>query len=271
MPVVFPDGYALPSGARPLTHARIAHAGNWITGTVSASSTAAPAIYTADAPANSALFERWKPATVPATWGVTTAEPVTVDYCVIGAHDLAATGGAVGVQYFDGAEWVEIASVAAVQSGDVLFLMFAPVVASAFRIAVRDAVSSFGLIRFGAALQMEERTRYPGRTPFDLARRAMTTGNRSVEGAFLSRLTVRSGMSLTFSWSHLSESFTTSDLAGFLDAIETDLFVIADRPGTHPNDVAICWTSGDRPVPRASGAMDLHDLDLQAEGYVAND
>ncbi|MGK7753782.1 phage head spike fiber domain-containing protein [Roseovarius sp. C03] len=150
-----------------------------------------------------------------------------------------------------------------------LFFIFDEVPnANALAIEVDGNAASIGFIRFGAALQMEQRSRYPGRTPFDLARQTVTTGNASVRGEFLSRVTLRAGQDLEFTWSHLSEGFTQTEIKAFLDAIEDDLFVIADRPATHPEDVAICWTAGQRPRPVASGAEDLHDLSLKAQGYL---
>ena len=58
MTVIIESGYVLPSGDDPMTHARIAHARNWIQGDVSASATATD--YFLDAPNNSMTFEKWK-------------------------------------------------------------------------------------------------------------------------------------------------------------------------------------------------------------------
>ncbi|TCP43930.1 hypothetical protein [Rhodovulum marinum] len=274
MPVQFPAGYALPAGDKPLTHARIAHAGNWITGTITASSTDAAAIYTAEAPANSLLFERWKPAEDYATWEIATSSASAVDYCVVAAHDLAAAGAWLFVEFFDGAGWRECIPGFQVSGAGPLFVMFPPIVADRFRVGVwveagatRPAI---GFIRFGKALQMEERTTYVGRTPFELARQVTMTGNRSVRGEFLSRVKLRAGLPLSFRWAFLSESFVQTEAKAFLDAIEADLFVIADRPGTHPDDVALCWTQSARPRPSAAGAMDLHNLEIDAEGYLSD-
>lgn len=60
MGVIFETSYSLPSGDQPLTHARIAHSGNWlINGTAVPSSTAAG--YFADGPLNSLTYEKWTP------------------------------------------------------------------------------------------------------------------------------------------------------------------------------------------------------------------
>ena len=52
-------GYTLTVSDEPLTHARIAHKGNWLSGVVTASSTATG--YTADGPAGDVSYEKWRP------------------------------------------------------------------------------------------------------------------------------------------------------------------------------------------------------------------
>lgn len=53
-------GYSLPGSDEPLTHARIAHAGNWLAnGAAVASDT--DAAYFADGPLNSLTYEKWSP------------------------------------------------------------------------------------------------------------------------------------------------------------------------------------------------------------------
>ncbi|MDW4550887.1 hypothetical protein R5H32_16110 [Defluviimonas sp. D31] len=458
MPAIFSKDYALPAGDRPLTHARIAHAGNWISGTASASSTDGSGAYFADAPANSLLFERWKPAALPGKWEIDAGGPVSVDYCAIGAHDLAATGSTLKVEYegasrtnlfarsqelenavwvkngasasagavrapdgsltadklvedtsagaphrvystlaiaaetdyvlsvyvqaagrsygrlragtnigfiedltFDlgagtisgapagsaiealpegwfrislpfrtqvgatalsgagvyiwdtaaggsgggdnyagdgvsglhvwgfqleagtapssyiatttaavASPWRDLTPWAAITSAAPIFAIFPLRSARRWRIQVSGTTApAIGFVRFGRALQFEERTRYPGRTPFELARNARVIGARSVTGEPLTRIKLRDGQGLAFSWSFLSEAWVKAELPAFVRALEADLFVIAERPGTHPEDVALCWISGEAlPRPAAAGIADLHDFALNAEGYI---
>lgn len=58
MTVIFESGYSLPSSDEPLTHARVAHARNWIQGDVAVSGTAGG--YFADAANNSLTYEKWR-------------------------------------------------------------------------------------------------------------------------------------------------------------------------------------------------------------------
>ncbi|MEL7513674.1 MAG: hypothetical protein AAGK03_03605 [Pseudomonadota bacterium] len=153
-------------------------------------------------------------------------------------------------------------------SGSPAFALFPAQRLSRLLVRIDKGRPEIGFIRSGLAMTMETRSRYVGRTPFDLARQVTLTGNRSVRGDFLSRVKLRAGQPLSFAWSHLSEEFAQTEIGAFMRAIEDDVFVIADRPGTHPHDVALCWTEGAVPGPAANGAMDLHDFELTAQGYV---
>lgn len=452
MPVVFPADYTRPAGDRPLDHARVAHAGNWIAGALAASSVSGLGIYDVAAPANDALFERWKPAAVPATWSIAPSAPATVDYCAVAAHDLAAAGAALRVQYRgapranfglhsedfsqpvwmktrgwfewnvalapdgvsetayrfvpnaeesshyfrqdfpvtagqdytisvfvrpaglsnfvvhvspdhfedsasalfdlaageaaghptsfidpigggwfrvgftrrakvtdpavycqlgpsrdrfgplgaafsgDGAsgvdvwgfqieaaaapssyvrtdaapvvsEWHDLAGWIAPDTSEPLFVLFAPVTAAAFRVELTGNPAAIGWIRFGRALQMETRSRYPGRIPVALASARRVAANVSARGNPLALIVERSGRPLAFEWTHLSEAWVKAELPAFLSAIEAAPFLIADRPGPNPEDLALCWLAASRPRPAASGIMDLHDLTLSAEAF----
>lgn len=271
MPVKFAQDYLRPYGDRPLSHARIAHAGNWISGAVSASGTDASEIYAVAAPANSLTVEKWRADAVPATWEIAPGSASDLDYCAIAAHNFGSAAVEFSIELDLGAGFVSVGLDGLTVSDDrPIFLMFEPATATAARVSFSDlgGVPEVGFIRFGKALQMEERTRFPGRTPFNMAERRIMTGQKSVTGEFLARVEVRRGQALSFEWSHLSEAWLLANGPALLDAIETDLFMIAERPSTHPDDVALCWIAGSRPRPVANGAVDLHDLQIQAEGFV---
>lgn len=153
-------------------------------------------------------------------------------------------------------------------SGSPVLALFPAERLSRLALRIDKGRPEIGFVRSGLAMTMETRSRYDGRTPFDLSRQVTLTGNRSVRGDFLSRVKLRAGQPLNFSWSHLSEEFAQTEIKSLMRAIEDDVFVIADRPGTHPDDVALCWTEGGVSGPVANGAMDLHDFNLTAQGYI---
>jgi len=101
MTVILESGYSLPSGDQPLTHARIAHSLNWLSGgTASASSTATG--FFAGAPNNSLTYERWKPSSVTATWEYDHGSSAECDYCCVAAHTFGTNNNTILVEY-DGA------------------------------------------------------------------------------------------------------------------------------------------------------------------------
>lgn len=274
MSVHTPPAYLIPGGDRPLTHSRIAHSGNWVSGTPGASSTDASGVFFEDAPANSLVMEKWRAAAGGAqVWALTFDGPASIDYCVIAVHDLGRVGASVAIEVDAGAGWVEVMPAFAPAGDGAIFAIFPPVVgavAARLVLTIPGDVPEIGFVRFGMALQMEERSQYAGRTPFELARAVRMTGNRAVRGAFLSRVKIRAGLPLSFAWSYLSEAWCDAHLPELRAALESDLFVIADRPDGRPDDVALCWVSGDVPSPVAAGAMDLQNFSLTAEGYLSD-
>lgn len=87
------------SGTYPNTHARIAHANNWFTTLVTANASSTATGYFADAPDTSLTYEKWKPASLPATWqGTYTSPDGIAHYCCIGAHTLGSNGCTFVVQ-----------------------------------------------------------------------------------------------------------------------------------------------------------------------------
>lgn len=271
MPVVFSSGYSLPPGDQPLTHARILHGGNAISGTPGASSTDASEIYSAASPANDFLFEKWKAAGTLASWSLTPTTPAEISCCAIAASNIFRDGLEFAVQVDTGAGWQNVVSETVVSEDGPILAIFPPVTVLAAQVffpATNPAPPELGFVRFGSPLQMPARTAYPNRAPFALARAPTLTVNRSVKGTPLAAHIESMGQPLSFSWAHLPEDFTTTQLAQFLEALDTGLFIIAERPASHPRDVALCWVSGSRPIPRATGEADLHQLTLSVEGAI---
>nr|WP_170540979.1 hypothetical protein [Ruegeria arenilitoris] len=269
MSVLIAPRYAPGGAILPLEHARILHSGGWPAGgTVAASSSATgsdPAAPLSDRPS-----ERWSPGVVPATWELDFGSPVPVDCCGIAAHQL--DGFSIWVEYFDTGSGLWVSAHSGAISGDgAIMVLFPEVTAARWRIRIEGGAGlpAIGWVRFGRALQMETRSRYPGRIPLALAELPVLTGAAASSGEFLARRRISATRPLTFEWMHLTEAWVRANVGALLDGISVAPFLIADRPGTHPEDVALCYFAGSRPRPAASGAMDLHDLTLSATGYVA--
>ena len=141
MGVIFQSGYTLPGGDEPLTHARIAHSGTWVTqGVITASTTATG--YYASAPDNSLTYEKWSPTALPADWENDFGASQTVDYCAVAAHNLFTAGCSVKVQSWNGATWDDVISTTIVADNSPLFFIFEPVTATKFRLRITSGSSN---------------------------------------------------------------------------------------------------------------------------------
>lgn len=270
MAVLTDPGYVVPVGDKPLDCARIAHSGTWFAGGVIAASDTA-AGYFADAPDNSLTYEKWSPATVPATWETDLGAPQAVDYCLIAAHDLGTVSAAINVQYWDGAAWQDLLSADQSVAGDLpVFILFAPVTAQRLRLNIASASSApkISVIRFGKAMQFSDPAILAGHVPLDMARAVTMRTNNSVTGEWLGRSRLRAQVSGEFRWTYIPEDFARGALKGFLSAIEEEAFAIAWRPDLYPQDVAYCWINGSQiPAPVDSGAPGLMNFSLPVRAH----
>lgn len=260
--IIFPSGYTLPSGDEPLTHARIAHSLNWISGgTATASGTATD--YFEDGPDNSLSYERWKPDSLPATWEYDFGSAQDIDYCVIAAHTMGASGNTLEVQYDDGG-WTDLITATAITDDSPIFVIFPEETFQTFRIRITNGTApEIGVVKFGKAMQME-RPLYGGHSPLPLSRVTALRANNSETGQFLGRAVQRKFLSTAYSWQHLSSAFIRSDWVPFQKAIEAEPFVIAWRPATF-QDVGYCQVDA-VPIPQAMGIRDLYSVEMQVRG-----
>lgn len=269
MGVLFQSGYTLPSGDQPLTHARIAHSGNWITGTASSNSTA-PGFFV-DAPNDSLTYEFWQPATATAFWILTPPSDETIDYCCIAAHNLGSSGATLQVQFqMSPTTWGVLTNVTAITDDSPIFVIFQPITAPAFRIRVAGPVRPrIGVVRFGQALQMPQPL-YAGHTPLILSRQTTMRSNKSTTGEFLGRTRLRNARSTQITWEHLRADWVRQNWIPFQFAMEEDPFFLAWRPIRFPNDVGYCYVDGGSlPAPSNMGVLDFMQVSMNviARGY----
>lgn len=266
MGVIFESGYSLPGGDQPLTHARIAHSGNWLSGgTVTASSTATD--FFADGPDNSLTYEKWQPTSVAATWQYTFSGSSSYDYCVIAAHNMGTQGNTLEVQTNATGSWTDLIPATAITDNMPIFCIFSEQTDTAARIRITNgSVPTIGFVKFGSAMQMA-RPLYGGHSPLDLSRQTVLRSTMSESGEFLGRSKQRSYNTTSFSWSNLSAAWVRTNWRPFQLAIETEPFVIAWRPGTF-SEVGFCQTDS-VPIPSNQGVRDLMSVEMQvrARGY----
>jgi hypothetical protein len=256
MTVKFSTGYTLPSGDYPLTHARIAHSLNWLSGgTATASATGAG--YYADAPTT---FQSWE---------YDHGSAAECDYCCIAAHNLGTAASDLYIQYWNGSAWVSLVEFFnPVSTDEPIMVIFEPVKAQRWRIAVNNSssVPEIGVIKFGSAMQME-RPLYGGHAPIPMARQTILRSNYSETGEYLGRVKQRSYLITEYAWQHLSSTWVRANWPSFQLATEAEPFWIAWRPGTF-GDVGYCQLD-EVPVPSNMGIRDLMEVSMsvRARGY----
>jgi hypothetical protein len=264
--IILQTSYSLPSGDEPLTHARIAHANNWLSGgTVTASGTATG--YFDEGPTNGLTYEKWKPDALPATWEYDHGTDAECDYCVIGAHTMGTNGNTLQVQYWNGSSWTGLITATGIITDEPIMVIFAPQTRQRWRIQVTNGTApEIGVIKFGKAMQMP-RPIYGGHAPVIFSRVTQMRSNQSESGEFLGRSKQRTYLSTSYSWQHLTATWVRANWLDFQKAIEDSTFFIAWRPDTF-NDVALAQTS-ETPVPENMGIRDLMSvsLNITARGY----
>lgn len=266
MGVILESGYTVPGGDEPLTHARIAHANNWITGgTVTASSTATD--FFADGPDNSLTYEKWQPSSLPATWENNFGTSRVFDYCLIAAHNMGTNGNTLQVQDYNSATWTDLIPATAITDDMPILCIFSEQTDTRARIRITNGTApTIGVVKFGTALQMQ-RAIYGGHSPIDLARQTIVRSTYSDTGEFLGKSKQRTYSQTEFAWQHLTASWVRTNWRPFQKALETEPFGIAWRPATF-SEVAYCQTDS-IPVPSNMGIIDMMSVSLQARalGY----
>lgn len=238
-----------------------------ISGAITASSAAEG--FEAPLGADPATYTAWRPTSAPATWEIDAGEPVTVDYCGVGAHDAGAQGASLAVEYWDGTEWVEAASAAPADDSAVLFL-FAPVSAERWRLVVTGAVARIGNVRFGAVTVLPRRSTFAPALPITEAERLEYQTNVSATGEWLGRSVVSAGLEFAVAVEHMPEAFAAGEWAAFRRHANegAGTFFIAPKPGSYPSEVAYAWplepVRAERSVPVAGIAR---ATELRCGGY----
>ena len=259
MSVIFEGSYTLPGTDQPLTHARIAHAGNWISGgTITASTTATD--YFEAGPDNSLTYEKWQPTAVAATWENDLGSALELDYCCIAGHNMGTVGTTLSVEYDStgGGSWVSVLS-QAITSDMPIFAIFEPRTFQKWRLNLTVAIPTISVIRFGSAMQME-RPFYGGHAPLHMARQTLLRSNMSESGEFLGRTKQRTFGATSMAWSNLTAAWVRANWRPFQLATETEPFFIAWRPTTF-SEVGYCQLDA-VPVPENMGVRDLMSVEM---------
>ena len=264
MGLIFQPAYRLPIGDAKLSHARLAHSGNWLSGgTVTASSTAMG--YFAGGPDNSLTYEKWQPQSLGATWEYDHGNVAECDYCAIAAHTMGTSGNTLQVQYFDGSAWVDLIDATAIADDSAVFVFFGPQQRQRWRIRLTNGVAPVvGVVEFGKALQMPHPI-YSGHTPIALARRTVMRSNVSAMGEFIGFTKQRSTLGSTFAWQTLDADWVRDNVPSLQKALESEGCFIAWRPDTF-GEVTYGFTT-QTPIPTNTGLVNLMSMEISLTGY----
>lgn len=264
MTVIFENAYSLPVDDYPLTHARIAHANNWLSGGTASASTTATG-YIEEGPSNSLTYERWKPTTLPAAWEYDHGSSVTCDYCVIAAHKMGTSGNSLVVQYYDGSGWVSLCNNTAITTDEAIFVIFEPQAAQRWRIYISSGTAStVAVVKFGEAMQLP-RPLYGGHTPIPFGRQAKVEPNTSHTGEVLGMTKTRTQVSTSYDWSNLPSAWVRSNWSDFQKAAETEPVVIAWRPLDFGD--CVLGVISEAPQTDNSGPRDLMSGSFSIRGH----
>ena len=266
MTVIFQTSYSLPGSDEPLTHARIAHSMNWLTGgTVTASSTATG--YFADGPDNSLTYEKWKPSSLSATWEYDHGATATCDYCCIAAHTMGTNGNTLQVQYWNGSSWSGLIPATAITSDAPIMCIFGQQTRQRWRIQVSSGTApTIGAVKFGLSMQMQ-RPLFGGHAPINTARQTVMRSNYSETGEFLGRSIQRTYGATDYAWQHLTPTWVRNNWRDFQLASEREPFWIAWRPGDN-GDVAYAMVD-ETPIPQNMGIKGFMSvsMSIRSRGY----
>ena len=261
MTVIFQTGYTLPVGDKSLKCARIAHSRNWLAGGAAAASTT-DAAYTVNGPLNSMTYERWRPTAVPATWEYNHGSAASADYAAMAAHTLA--GCTIRFERWTGSAWAALTPDTLLADNSPVLAIFQPVTAQVWRLNVLSGpVGSVGVVRFGAALQMEQPF-FAGHTPIDFGRQTVLRTNQSETGQYLGRTKQRTVLTTSYSWQHLSEAWVSANWKTLQLAVEVEPFWIAWRPA-ESGAVGYCQTDA-VPAPQYMGIRTLMSAEMSVRG-----
>lgn len=265
MSVIITSGLVL-NAAVPLTHARIGYDSIGLLSGASVTASSETTDFPEEAPLNPLTWDRWKPASVPATWEIDAGTGVSCDFCGIAAHSMGTNGNTVTVQYHDGSTWQDIDDAMPGDDNPMMFL-FEAVTAQRWRISITGGSAPYvGVVYFGAALAMQ-RAIYGGHSPGALSRKTALLPNRSEGGEWVGRSVIRRGVSATFDWKNLTASWYRENFDPFVAAAIERPFFIAWRPETFPAEVM--YASADSDIsPSNQGQRDLMSVSFQATGYV---
>lgn len=266
MTVVISPSLVENGGATPLTHARIGWQNLIRDGGVTQTGGEVEG-FPADAVLRATTWERWKPASLPATLTIDAGSAVSGSYLGIAAHTLGSNGCTVTYEYSnDGSEWIQIEAFEPANDRAIMVL-FTEIQAQYWRLTIDGTTApTVGVVYIGDVLVMQRRI-YGGHSPIDLSRTTEIRPNRSEKGQWLGRSIIRQGRATSFSWEHLTPAWYRDNFDPFVASAREYPFFISWYPDKYPEAVAYCWTNRDIQPSNMGTGKGLMEVSMQVEGF----
>lgn len=257
MTVFVQQGYTTPIGQYGLKHARILHAGNYltVTDTDALPDTSDPYI---PAPIYDTTYERWSISGASGSWTATTASGDCDTVCIAG-HNFHTITTVFTVAVRVAGVWVDVLTDATVTDGSPIMVIFnAGGKVTGYRVSVTGSGSAFAVCRAGYAMSMPQMI-YGGVAPTKGNRNITRTVNNSETGVFLGATVMRTSMSCQYQWQHIKTNWIEANWYSFMRAADTNAFFVAWRPDQYKasrNDVDyVLSASFDAPAKMGVGAL----------------
>lgn len=261
MSVYFESGYAIGGSDEPLTHARIAHANNWLSGSVSP-----PFTEDADRPASAAdstlTYEKYYIASS-VNQPYTYSASGTADYFLIAAHNLNDYGGDISLRVNSSSQFT--ITIPSDGINEPIFCIFSPRSGSEFELYFTGFFGAeVGVIKFGQALQMP-RPMFGGIRPPRFTQEPVLRQNISETGEFLGRSVHRRFSEDAFTWQNIDADWFYNNWYDLQTAVEDEPLAVAWRPLTY-GDVSFGQVL-QTPIPQTQGTRNLMSVTLEMRGY----
>lgn len=246
----------------PLNHARIGYKD--ADGTYAATSAAS------DSPPIAAkswqTFERWRPASSPATL-TREFEEQQVSYIGIGAHTLS-TADSKTIEVKEGGEWValDMATIDIAPDNEAVMLLINQRAISGVRVMVEytGTAPSIGKLAAGLVLEMD-RPFYQGHSPAMLNRDTVRTPSVSQGGEWLGTTVIRQGRSTQMAWQNIKATRYRSKFEPLVEHAQRFPFFAAWNPLQFV-DCIYAIAQGDI-SPTNSGPRDLMSVTIDIKAY----
>lgn len=242
-----------------------------IDGTITASSEQEG--FEADLAAKPQTYNAWKPDGIPRQWNIDAGEPVTVDYCGVGAHNLDEGGFSCRVfASSDGVNFDPITPTLQVSGPEAILFLFPPESFRYWRLGIFDGAGQprIGNIRFGEVMKLPRKSVFSPSLPISEADQYTYNVNMSVTGEWLGRSVVSSGLEFRLTVENVSELFAAGEWADFRKHCNegSAAFYVAPKPQAYPSEVAYAWpletVRAERAIPNSAISR---RVELQCGGY----